>query len=486
MKKQLLFVLILILFTATISVGQNIKFERAYVGTGYNFGYSVTQTFDNGYAVAGSTTGIGNGSTDIYLLKTDSLGIIQWEKTFGGINIDQAFSIQETKDSGLVIAGFTNSFGNGGYDIYVVRTNSLGDTIWTKTYGGSNWDFGYSIEQTADSGFVITGGTYSFGQGYEDMYLIRINPVGDTLWTKTYGGTKDDEARSVKQTMDGGFIITGTTKSFGDSVGDFYSVKTDALGDTLWTNKYGGNQEEEAFDILQEKTGGYIVGGKTKSSGNGNFDGLIINLSSSGIVTGNKTYGGTDDDGIHSIQQSASGRIALAGYTYTFGFASGTPDFLLYLDNPFASGTYGGSDADIAYCINKTKDKGYIICGNSKSFGNLDEIFLVKTDSNGLSPQTPTITVTDVNNLTTGTNNSFKSYPNPANDNFYLRFNKETISPVIISITDIIGRIYYQKTININVAEPLEINTSNLQAGIYIIHVEGDNYMINQKLIIEH
>lgn len=490
MKNYLTLLFIFVVFASNTSKAQSVQFKKVYGSTGYEFGNSVTQTFDKGYAVAGSTSSSGNGSTDAYLLKTDSLGVYQWQKTFGGINIDQAYSIQETKDTGLIIAGFTNSFGQGGYDLYVIKTDRYGDTIWTRTYGGSNWDFGYSIEQTADSGYVITGGTYSFGKGYEDMYLVRIDSVGDTLWTKTYGGIKDEEARAVKQTSDGGYIVTGFTKSFGDSNGDFYTVKTNSVGDALWTSKLGGVQEDIAFDIIQRPTGGYLLGGKTKSSGVGNFDGILINMSPTGALIWNNLYGGTDEDGIHSITQTAGMRWGMAGYTHSYG--AGASDFVVYIENTingFHSNTFGGPGSETAYSIKNTKDNGYIICGNSASYSNLDHIFLVKTDSNGVALPTAEVTVITGMDTDVIQNDTYKIYPNPADETVYVSFKgigSTNNTSVTITITDMIGRMCNQKTIRMSTLEPIEINTEHLNPGVYIIHIEGDTFSVNQKLIIEH
>jgi Secretion system C-terminal sorting domain len=489
MKTKIKILSILFLFVVNNSFTQTIKFQHVYSGTGYDYGYCVTQTYDNGYAVAGASSSTGNGSTDAYLLKTDSMGVFLWQKTFGGINIDQAYSIQETKDTGFVIAGFTNSFGNGGYDLYVVRTDRFGDTIWTKTYGGSNWDFAYSIAETADSGFIVTGGTYSFGKGYEDMYLLKINSVGDTLWTKTYGGAKDDEARSVIQTKDGGYILTGYTKSFKDSLGSYYTVKTNSLGNILWTSEFGRTGEDVAYEVIERVYGGYIVGGKSKNS-NDYYDGLAANLSISGTLDPFlHIYGGSSgDEVVYSLKQYPGGRWATVGYTDLYG--AGSSDFILITET--ATGqinkTFGYAGSDKAYYLNKTKDHGFIICGNTESFGSTDHVFLVKTDSLGIAPDTAKVTITDINKFNTP-NAILKIYPNPANEKLYLSFTSKELfnnTPVLISIADVIGRIYYQKLININGSAPIEIGTNNLEKGIYIVTMEGDNYCKNQKLIIEH
>lgn len=484
--------IILIILSSYFSDAQVVKFEKVYGGNGYDYGHSVVQTIDNGYIIAGATTSFGSGSTDAYILKTDSLGIPKWQKTFGGINIDQAFSIRETTDSGFVIAGYTNSFGHGGYDMYVIKTNKYGNTIWTKTYGGSDWDFAYSIQQTNDGGYIIAGGTYSFGNGNEDMYLVKINSIGDTLWTKTYGGLNEDEAKSVKQTSDGGYILTGFSKSNGETNGDFYTVKTDNNGNTLWTKYYGGTEEDAAFDVLESYNGEFIIGGKTKSFGAGNFDDLVIKYSTTGLVTYTNTYGGTDDDGLNSITESLGGRLGMVGYSYSYGFGLGTSEFLLYIENPyngFHSGTFGGNKMENAFSINNTKDKGYIICGNSSSYSNLDHIYLVKTDSNGVSSANVINVVTDINSIS-HSKTDFKIFPNPADNTICLSINNDTIqhkSSISISITDILGRIQHQEVINNNAfSEPVKINTTELINGVYSVTIESKDFCFNQKLIIQH
>ncbi|MBI4722918.1 MAG: T9SS type A sorting domain-containing protein [Candidatus Stahlbacteria bacterium] len=154
----------------------------------------------------------------------------EWTKTYGGDGGDCGYSVQETKDSGFIITGYTYSFGAGSFDVYLIKTNSEGDTLWTRTYGGDGWDWGYSVQETKDGGFIIAGNTYSFGVGEDDVYLIRTNSAGDTLWTKTYGGDKEDGGYSVQETKDSGFIITGYTYSFGAGSYDVYLIKVDEAG----------------------------------------------------------------------------------------------------------------------------------------------------------------------------------------------------------------------------------------------------------------
>ncbi|HET6228360.1 MAG TPA: hypothetical protein VFF27_18915, partial [Bacteroidia bacterium] len=252
---------LLLLFTGISGVvyGQQIRFRNVMGNTGYDIGMSAQQTFDGGYIVCGSTTSVGSGNTDIYIIKTDSLGIPTNETSVGGIYVDRGISVKQTIDSGYVVLGYTNDVsGAGGYDICAIKLNALLKVEWRKNYGGADWDFGNCIQQTSDNGFIICGGTYGKGSGDEDYYLIKTNAVGDTLWTRTYGGLYQDEAKAVIETSDGGYILTGFSMS-ADTLGDFYTVKTNSIGDTLWTNTFGGTQMDVANTILELQAGGYAV-----------------------------------------------------------------------------------------------------------------------------------------------------------------------------------------------------------------------------------
>jgi hypothetical protein len=484
MKKKLLSTIAVLCVIFSIKA-QAVKFEKIYGGEAYDYGRAVAQTYDKGYVVAGATSSFGNGNMDAYLLKVDSNGVAKLHRTFGGINIDQAYSIQETNDTGLIIAGYTNSFGNGGYDMYVIKTDVYGDTIWTRTYGGTNWDFAYSIRQTNDSGYIVAGSTYSFGQGSQDMYLIKLNSIGDTVWTKTYGGTNDDEARSVLQTSDGGYILTGTTKSFGDINGDIYTIKTDALGDTMWTNIYAGPLADEGYDIA-EGTGKYIIAGRTKSIGFGDFDGIALEISLSNSFIYAQPYGGSQEDGLNGVTALLSGGYAVAGYAYSYGFGFGTNDFMLQIQNAFNglhSWSLGGNKMDAANDIANTSDKGFIICGTSTSYSTLDHIYLVKTDSNGVSSGIVSNVVIGIGSyLKTKVN--FSVYPNPANGNFFVVIPVES-KETSITIQDVLGREFYFQKLNTS-NEKIEIDSSTLRPGIYFISVQQDQEISTQRIIIQH
>ncbi|MBI4723126.1 MAG: hypothetical protein HY769_09080, partial [Candidatus Stahlbacteria bacterium] len=177
--------------------------------------------------------------TTMGLHTAEAHGDTLWTRTFGGTVDDWGCSVQECEGGGFIIAGETNSFGAGG-DVYLIRTNERGNTLWTKTFGGTNYDEGWSVQECAGGGFIIAGKTGSFGAGDDaDVYLIRTDAAGDTLWTKTYGGTDYDCSYSVQECAGGGFIIAGgTIPFFGAGAYDVYLIRTNEQGDTLWTRTF--------------------------------------------------------------------------------------------------------------------------------------------------------------------------------------------------------------------------------------------------------
>lgn len=214
-----------------------------------DYGMSVQQTSDGGFIIAGYSF---MSPLDVYwalLIKTDSNGDTAWLRTYGGINL-QGFSVQHTEDGGYIVAGSSWMLGYR-EDVYVFKTDSEGDTVWTRFYGGELYDFGNSVDITSDGGYIIAGGAYSFSHSYSDVYLIKIDADGDTIWTRTYGGSENDFAECVQHTLDGGYIITGNTTSFGVLNPYLYLIKTDADGDTVWTRTFGGESWEYGYDVRQ-------------------------------------------------------------------------------------------------------------------------------------------------------------------------------------------------------------------------------------------
>ncbi|MCL0065021.1 hypothetical protein M1N84_03930 [Dehalococcoidia bacterium] len=233
------------------------------------------------------------GGGDFWLIKADPQGNKEWSQTFGGPEEDRAYSVKQTACGGFMIAGWTESFGAGGRDFWLIKTDLQGNKEWSQTFGGPDWDEAHSVKQTACGGFIIVGRTYSFGEGRSDFWLIKADPQGNKEWSQTFGGPEEDRAYSVQQTACGGFIVAGqTAKAHARApslrlmggvpptpITCIWVVKTDAHGNIQWTQTFGTLRENDvARSVKQTTCGGFIIAGSTRSFGAGKSDFWLIKL----------------------------------------------------------------------------------------------------------------------------------------------------------------------------------------------------------------
>jgi hypothetical protein len=294
---------------------------------GGTFGGDVKQTTDGGYIITGSKMGIWYDE-DVALIKTDSLGNVIWEKTFGTLPlddpiIDAGYSVQQTSDKGFVVVGIKGLMWYPGFpsDLWLIKTDSVGNLQWSKVYQspfGVGNESGNSIQITSDSGFLI-GGFEDASNYSRNIWLLKTNSAGDTLWTKIYGGNGEDQCNSVQITADGEFIIAGSTKSFGAGEDDVWLIKTDENGDTLWTKTFGGVGSEESYSAKQTNDGGLIISGYTDSYGAGEDDLWLIRTDENGHKLWTKTLGGINDESGSSVFHSEDNGYVVTGYTKSFG-----------------------------------------------------------------------------------------------------------------------------------------------------------------------
>jgi hypothetical protein len=349
-----------------------------------DYAYSIIQSSDGGYVVAGWTKSLGAGYDDFYVVKLDSLGNVIWSKTIGGNYNDRAYSIIQSSDGGYVIAGYTGSFGAGGFDIYVVKLDSSGNIVWSKTIGGSYDDEARSIIQSSDGGYVIAGKIWNFMAGRGDMYVVKLDANGNVQWAKTIGGGFGTSANSIIQSSDGGYVVAGLIWNFGAGGFDMYVVKLDSSGNVQWTKTIGGSYEDVAYSIIQSSDGGYVIAGRTNRSGSnvglGYTDIYVVKLDSSGNVLWTKTIGGRSSYENTPIIQSSDGGYVVAG-------ESGGDIHVVKLDslgNVIWSKTIGGSNNDIATSIIQSSDGRYVVAGWTNSFGaGSYDFYVVKMDANG-------------------------------------------------------------------------------------------------------
>jgi hypothetical protein len=461
---------------------------KTYGGSSYEMGYSVQQTTDNGYIITGVTT-YENSSEDVWLIKTDANGDSLWTKTFGDSATDRGYSVQQTTDGGYIITGYTESYGNGSDDVWLIKTDSNGDSLWTKTFGGSDNDQGISGQQTSDGGYIISGYTGS-ENGWNDVWLIKTDSNGDSLWTKTFGGNFNEVASSVQQTTDAGYIISGYTDSYGNGSDDVWLIKTDSNGDSLWTKTFGGGLHDRGSSVQQTTDGGYIITGYTQSFGNGNVsdaDTWLIRTDENGDSLWTKTFGGSDNDQGQSGQQTSDGGYIISGYTKSYG--NGSYDvWLIKTDSNGDSlwtKTFGGSYIEQSYSVQETVDGGYIITGYTQSFGNGNyDVWLIKTDSEGyLSTQTA-IELPIKFTL-------YQSYPNPFNPKTTINYDLLENSLVNITIYDMMGRVVNTLINGSQTAgyKSIQWNATNdegkpASAGLYLYTIQAGKFRQTKKMLL--
>nr|QNR61645.1 hypothetical protein GZ37B2_69 [uncultured archaeon GZfos37B2] len=370
--KQIIGIILLLTLTNMVcaETAPEEVWSKTFGGTDDDVASSVQQTSDGGYIIAGSTGSYGAGSDDFWLVKTDSDGNKVWDKSFGGTDDDVARSVQQTSDGGYIIAGSTGSYDVGGTDVRLVKTDSNGNKVWDKTYGGSGGDLADSVHQTSDGGYILAGSTGSYDTGDWDVWLVKTDFNGNKVWDKTFGGTATDSANSVQQTSDGGYILAGHTGYYGTGEYDFWLVKTDSDGNKVWDKSFGGTDEELASSVHQTSDGGYILAGSTGSYDAGDWDVWLVKTDSSGNKQWDKTFSGTDDDWAFSVRQTSDGGYILAGYTESYG--AGSRDlWLVKTDsdgNKVWDKTFGGTSHDWALSVQQTSDGGYILAGLTHSY----------------------------------------------------------------------------------------------------------------------
>ncbi len=517
--------LIITFFSNNITNAQApvIEWQKSLGGTGIDNASSIIKTTDGGYVIAGNSQSnngdvTGNhGSDDFWIVKLNSTGTIQWQKSLGGTNIEYANSIIQTIDGGFIVAGSSQSnngdvSGNhGSGDIWIVKLNSDAGVIeWQKSLGGSSFDWATSIKQTSDGGYIIAGnsqsnnGDVTGNHGFIDYWIVKISSIGTIQWQKTLGGTGDDRATSIIQTIDGGYVVAGYCETNnGDVTGnqgikDYWIIKLSSAGVIQWKRCLGGTHVDLAHSIKQTSDGGFIVAGHAFSSdgdviGNdGGTDFWIVKLNSdASVIEWQKSLGGTETDLAYSINQTTDGGYIITGasnsndgdVTGHHGIQMPKATFFDYwVVKLNSTGTIqwqkslGGITDDYAASIIQTTDGGYIVAGSSNStdgdvtgnHGSYD-YWIVK-----LSPENLSTSLFNQNKI-------FSLFPNPAKENLTLKIEFFTPSQEI-TITDIQGKkIHSQKVEGLSTT----INTSNFEKGIYFLNLIDGTQKTTQKFIIE-
>ena len=379
--KKIVFILILASCLVLNTFPQT-QFRKLIGGFDEDVAESIIQTSDGGYALAGYTFSFGVGIFNMYIVKLDANGDVQWKKTIGGSSIDDARSIIQTTDGGYAIAGYTDSYGAGNYDVVVLKLNSSGTLQWYKVIGGTGDDIGFSILQTTDGGYTVSGHSRSFGS--DGMYIIKLDSNGSILWNRIINGADADGFQTcIVQSSDGGYVSSGSTNSYGAGNYDIYIVKLNSSGTLQWAKTVGDTGTDNAFSIIATADGGYAAAGQTNSFGAGNYDMYIVKLDGTGTLQWTGTVGSSANEYTLSLIQTTDGGYAAAGYTFLFGQFWDT--YLFKLDSRGTlqwSKRWQETGIDDAASIIHTTDGGYALAGEYSAIGaGNSDAYIVKFDA---------------------------------------------------------------------------------------------------------
>jgi hypothetical protein len=473
-----------LLFSVTFLSAQapDTSWTKTFGGGNDDNGRWVQETDDGGYIITGITASSGAGQNDAWLIKTDASGNLSWSRTYGGSNQDYGFTVQQGAVGKYIIGGQTSSFGAGGTDAWLITTDSQGNIDRTNTYGTSMYELGYSAMQTMDGGYIICSQTLARGAGQIDVWLIKTDSLGDTVWTKTYGGSDYDWGRFAQQTRDSGYVILGQTQSFGAGNVDAYVIKTDAQGDTLWTKTYGGMAREYTYSMQQTTDDGYILVVTSTLFSAGGYDAWLIKTDTSGDTLWSKAYGGSEQEEGYSVRQTSDGGYIIAGYTASFG--NGGFDVFVVRTNNFGdtlwTKTMGGAGDDIGYCIQETRDGGYIIVGITDSYGaGEDDLWLIKLEPD-LSGIPPDRKMNLPNHPVL-----YQNYPNPFNPTTTIELNLPKSSEVTLKIYNPLGEEVTTLLCDflLSGSHAVEWDASELASGIYLCRLRAGDYTATRKML---
>lgn len=461
------------------------KFYTRFGGSGYDYGYDIKQTLDGGYIIVGSTSSFGHGNTDLYLVKLDSMGTKKWESAFGSYNNDIGKSVVQLPDSSYVMAGYTNSNGFGGYDMYLVKADKNGSLLWENTFGGTDWDFGYSLKATNDGGFILCGTTYSFGRGQADGYIIKTNASGALQWNRTYGGALDDEFKSVIQTSDGGYALAGYTKSYNDANGDAWIFKLNAAGDSVWCQFHGGPQQDYANDVIEHTTGEFYMAGATASFGSGQLDGYGLKLSSTGALIWHQEDGhpGSDEEFLNVLVPKTDNTHTIFLEKNNFP-AFGIQAKVIELNSAsyyYTATDYGSVDEDAFFKFVNTKDKGYACAGYTYGYNaSVVDVYFLKMDSTLLGSTNYDITsVMDVPAQESG----LRIYPTLCSNFVNLKFTTFPEKALDIKIFDAQGNEVKEARYQLQIVSPQLARVNfNLANGLYFIKINN----VSGKIVVSN
>ncbi len=478
------FFLVLTIFSIQVCFSQtpDTTWTRIFGSSDNEYGYYAEQTNDGGFILVGYVDI--SGDDDIWLIKTDSNGDTLWTKTYGTYYYDYASCVHQTSDGGYIIFGDTDSFYPSRWNGWLIKTDADGDTLWTKVFTGPNYYFIRSgVELPSGNGYVFVGYTKATAGGAEDIWLVRTDMAGDTVWTRTFGGSEREIAFTVLRATDGDLVIGGDTESFSEGDFDAWVIRVNTSGNLVWSKSYGSTERDILYDMKQTDDGGFIIAGHTESFGhiNNYTDAWLIKTDSNGDTLWTKTWGTEMHDGAMSVVQTSDGGFVWTGYKYISTFVQDL--WVLKTDedgNMLWSKTYGGTFNNIGRSINKNIDGSLIITGDYYSeVTNTRDLWLLNVDPN----------VSDVEKeeqaLIPETIILKQNYPNPFNPTTTIEFGIPENGFVTLVVYNLLGE-QVGLLVNENLSAgnyKVDWDAGDLPSGIYIYKLIAGGFSQSNKMI---
>ena len=472
--------------SATASGSSILTFERIIGTPEANGGNAIKQTADGGYIIVGNTVFLDEDYSDIFIVKTDVYGRVEWMNNHGGKKDESASDVYCTEDNGYIIIGTTTSYGAGREDIYLIKLDAVGEKQWQKTYGGIFDDRASCFKKTNDHGYIIAGATKNTTDQSRNALLVKIDAAGEEQWFRDYGGDGGETASDVLVTDDNRFLVLGSTTSIGAGEFDVWLFKTDAQGDVSWEKTYGGTDWEEGNSIQPIPGGGYIIGGYTVSKGSGARDMYFINIDASGNVRWEETYGDQHNDIANKVLVTDDGGFLFGGYTTNIvtDEQSYTDILIVRTNNSGAvewTTTFGDRKNENVSDILPMDDGGFIMVGTTGSYSKANDIYLIRfSDKGKLIP---------VEKSDDNIPHDFylsQNYPNPFNNTTCIQYYLPVRSHVSIHIYTLLGQ--QVATLIDEDQQPgshqVIWDAGTMASGLYLYELTTDHYSFSRRMLL--
>lgn len=468
-----------IFFYFPLMVKSQVTFEIIYPAVVHESGKDVLQTSDGGYIISASTETSIIDDLDMMVMRTDVSGNFLWKKSYGGNMPEVPNGILKANDGNYFIIGYTQSFGSGDFDHYLLKVDPAGDSIFSKVYGGYGNEEGKEIISTSDGNYVIVGASNSISFSDNNVQLIKIDINGNVIWTKYYGGPGYESARSVKECADGGFIIAGKQLNT-SGIASIFLIRTDSGGDTIWTKILSGPNSLEGKSVLVNSDGSYTLS-VDDSSAIDDSDVRIMKIDPTGnIVLWDKLYSGTLKDITKMIKPTTDGGYIVTALSRSFGWIE--PDYWVLRLNSVGDTLwtkhFGGADHEHCYAVRQTSDSGYIVVGHTRSnnASRIEEILLVKLNSNGEFGPVGMDEVASNEKVVT-------VFPNPSNGLVTLNFSHFREHEAVFRITNALGQMIYSGKVD-SVSLESVVDLKDNGPGVYYITLQTTSGSVTKKLIL--